>query len=79
MTDLVLAGMNHQEELNNSYGNMLTLKWQETPGEYWIINNSISSLLASCIYAYWAWHWVFKENVCVCVKEKQDTTESTSG
>lgn len=32
LTALVLPGMNHQE-LNISYGIMLTLKWQGTQGE----------------------------------------------
>lgn len=34
LTDLVLTGMNHQEELNNSYESMLTLsgkRLQESP------------------------------------------------
>lgn len=52
-------------------------KWQGTPGEYWIINNSISSLLAPHIYAYWISCWVSKESVCLC-ERKQDTTEPAS-
>lgn len=54
-------------KLNNSYESIFNSKWQETPGESWIINNSISSLLASHIYAYWASRWVSKESGCVCL------------
>ena len=75
---IVRCGFTWNEPLRVKYfiWENVNSRWQGTPRECWIINN-FSSLLASCIYAYWISCCVSPESVCLC-ERKQDTTEPTS-